>query len=157
MIVRRLPRRPCRLAAAGTLRYIRLSSNRQKDSAVVKAIRAANLPRLESTRDTRDRVDLVTEETFGVTGLKADQITYHPGDTAAAHYHLDCKHFFFVLAGRGLLHADTAVIELGPGDVALIDENEVHWFENPHDEDFTFIELWVPAPRETVWVDPDDI
>lgn len=70
---------------------------------------------------------------------------------------LDCKHFFFVLAGRGVLHANDEVIELGPGDVAMIDENEVHWFENPHDEEFTFIELWVPAPSETVWVDPDDI
>ncbi len=124
---------------------------------MAKAIRAADLPRLQSTRDTRDRVDLVTEETFGLTDLKADRITYHPGDTAAAHYHLDCKHFFFVQSGRGIMHAGEETFELGPGDVALIDENEVHWFENPHDQDFTFIELWVPAPRETVWVDPDDI
>jgi mannose-6-phosphate isomerase-like protein (cupin superfamily) len=124
---------------------------------MAQAIRAADLPRLQSTRDTRARIDLVTEETFGLTELKADRITYHPGDTAAAHYHLDCKHFFFVLAGRGVMHAGGENFELGPGDVALVDENEVHWFENPHDEDFSFIELWVPAPGETVWVDPDDI
>lgn len=124
---------------------------------MVKAIQAADLPRLQSTRDTRDRVDLVTEEIFGLTDLKADRITYHPGDTAAAHYHLDCKHFFFVLDGHGILHAGEETIPLAPGDVALIEENEVHWFENPHDENFTFIELWVPEPRETVWVDPDDI
>ncbi|MGH8935238.1 MAG: cupin domain-containing protein [Acidimicrobiia bacterium] len=113
------------------------------------------LPRLTSLRDSRDRVDLVTEETFGLTDLKADRITYHPGDTAAAHYHRDSKHFFFILEGSGILHADQQPFELAEGDVALVYENEVHWFENPHQEDFTFIELWVPAPSETVWVTDD--
>ncbi len=122
-----------------------------------KVVAHADLPRLHSTRDTRDRLDLVTEEIFDTTELKADRITYHPGDTAAPHYHLDCKHFFFVSEGRGVLCAGDSRIDLGPGDVALVYENEVHWFENPHDEDFTFIELWVPAPSDTVWVDPDDI
>ncbi len=124
---------------------------------MAKTIPAADLPRLRSTRDTRDRIDLVTEEMFGVTGLKADRITYHPGDTAAAHYHLDCQHYFFVLEGRGILYADGERIDLAAGDVALVDQNEVHSFENPYDENFTFIELWVPAPGDTVWVDPDDI
>lgn len=124
---------------------------------MAKVVSAADLPRLRSTRDTRGRIDLVTEEIFGLTDLKADRITYHPGDTAAAHYHLDCKHFFFILDGRGILHAGEESIDLAPGDVALIEENEVHWFDNPYDEDFSFIELWVPAPRDTVWVDPDDI
>jgi|SRR5665811_162463 len=124
---------------------------------MARVVSSAELPRLHSTRDTRDRVDLVTEETFGTTALKADRITYHPGDTAAAHYHRDCKHFFFVLSGHGVLHADDEVITLAQGDVALIDENEIHWFENPGDEEFEFIELWVPAPSDTVWIREDDI
>ncbi len=124
---------------------------------MARVVSFANLPRLHSTRDTRDRIDLVTEETFGIKELQADRITYHPGDTAAAHYHKDCKHFFFVLSGHGILHADEEAIELGPGDVALIYENEIHWFENPGDGEFTFIELWVPAPSETVWIKDDDI
>ena len=123
---------------------------------MVKAIAAADLPRLRSTRDTRDRVDLITPDIFGLRDIKADRITYHPGDTAAAHYHRDAKHFFFVLDGGGTLHADENTIELAAGDVALIEENEVHWFENKGTEEFTFIELWVPTPSETVWVDPDD-
>lgn len=116
---------------------------------------AADLPQLTSTRDTRDRVDLVTEDLFGITDLRADRITYHPGDTAAAHYHRDAKHVFFVLDGRGVLHGDGEPISLGAGDVVIVDEEEVHWFENPHDATFTFIELWVPAPSETVWVTDD--
>ncbi|MGH9246836.1 MAG: cupin domain-containing protein [Acidimicrobiales bacterium] len=118
--------------------------------------RHADLPRLHSIRDTRDRLDLVTADTFGVDDLKADRITYHPGDTAAAHRHPGCKHFFFVLEGAGTLHADDEPIPLRAGDVAMVLENEVHWFENPNDENFSFIELWVPAPREpTVWVTGD--
>ena len=122
---------------------------------MARFVTAEELPRLTSTRDTRDRVDLVTEETFGLTELRADRITYHPGDTAAAHYHKDAKHFFFILEGRGVLYADGDPIELGAGDVALVEEDEVHWFANPTDEEFTFIELWVPAPSETVWVSED--
>ncbi|NNC39782.1 MAG: cupin domain-containing protein [Acidimicrobiia bacterium] len=124
---------------------------------MARVIVSADLPRLHSTRDSRDRIDLVTEETFGTTDLQADRITYHPGDTAAAHFHRDCKHFFFVLSGSGVLHADGEAVVLGPGDVALVEENEVHWFENPNDGDFTFIELWVPAPSDTVWVKDNDI
>lgn len=124
---------------------------------MAKVVSFSELPRLRSTRDSRDRIDLVTEEIFGTSVLKADRITYHPGDTAAAHFHRDCKHFFFVLEGQGVLHADDREVPLGSGDVALIDENEVHFFENPTDQDFSFIELWVPAPSDTVWVEPDDI
>ncbi len=124
---------------------------------MAKVVSFSDLPRLHSTRDSRDRIDLVTEEIFGTTALKADRITYHPGDTAAAHYHRDCKHFFFVMEGRGVLHTDDEAIDLGPGDVVLVNENEVHWFENPTEAEFSFIELWVPAPSDTVWIKPDDI
>jgi mannose-6-phosphate isomerase-like protein (cupin superfamily) len=124
---------------------------------MAKVVSFSDLPRLHSTRDSRDRIDLVTEDLFGTTALKADRITYHPGDTAAAHYHRDCKHFFFVMEGRGVLHTDDEAIDLGPGDVVLVNENEVHWFENPTEAEFSFIELWVPAPSDTVWIKPDDI
>jgi quercetin dioxygenase-like cupin family protein len=124
---------------------------------MARVVRARELPRLMSTRDRRDRVDLVTDDLFGTDSLRADRITYHPGDSAAAHYHRDCKHFFFVSDGRGILHTDGLPRELQAGDVALVEENEVHWFTNPFDQDFSFIELWVPAPSETVWVNAGDV
>lgn len=114
------------------------------------------LPKIRSTRDGRDRVDLVTEELFGITDLKADHITYHPGDTAAAHYHIGAKHFFFVDAGEGTLHLGQDEYTLSAGDVALADDGVVHWFENTTDGLFSFYELWVPMPRETIWVVEDD-
>ncbi len=120
-------------------------------------IRFDELPRLESTRDGRDRIDLVTEEMWGFTDLKADHITYRPGDTAAAHYHVGAKHIWFVSEGRGIYHVGDETFELSAGDVAVAGDSEVHWFENPHEEPFAFYELWVPAPRETVWIWEDAV
>ncbi len=122
-----------------------------------RVVRADDLPRLRSTRDGRDRIDLVTEELFGFTDLKADHITYRAGDTAAAHYHVGARHIWFVSEGRGVFHVDGDTYEVASGDVATAGDGEVHWFENPHDEPFGFYELWVPAPRETVWIRVDDV
>ncbi len=120
-------------------------------------LHADQLPRLDSTRDGRLRIDLVTEDLFGITDLKADHITYGPGDTAAAHYHVGARHIWFISEGRGVFHVNDQVHELAAGDVATAGDGEVHWFENPHDEPFAFYELWVPAPRETVWIREDDV
>lgn len=120
-------------------------------------VRADDLPRLHSTRDGRDRIDLVTQELFGFDDLKADHITYQPGDTAAAHYHVGARHIWFVSAGRGVFWVDDHRYEVSAGDVATAGDREVHWFENPHDEPFAFYELWVPAPKETIWIREDDV
>ena len=120
-------------------------------------IRSDDLPTLESTRDGRHRIDLVTEELFGFTDLKADHITYRPGDTAAAHYHVGARHIWFVSEGSGVFHLGDETFEIAKGDVAAAADGEIHWFENPTDEPFAFYELWVPAPTETIWVDEHDI
>lgn len=118
-------------------------------------INFSDLPRIRSTRDGRDRIDLVNEELFGEAGLKADHITYKPGDTAAPHYHLGARHYFFVDRGTGILHLDDRTYELNQGDVAMTAEGEAHWFENLSDDLFSFYELWVPKPAETVWLTDD--
>jgi quercetin dioxygenase-like cupin family protein len=120
--------------------------------ALRKVFAAAELPRLVSTRDTRDRLDLVTENVpVGARLIRADRIVYHPGDTAAAHYHTDCHHVFCVLAGSGLLYADDEAHRLEAGDSALVGPGEVHWFENDRQEEFSFVEFWAPPPVQTVW------
>lgn len=120
-------------------------------------IKASALPTHDSTRDGRKRIDLVTEEMFGFTDLRADYILYQPGDTAAAHYHVGARHVWFIAEGRGILHLDDEAHEIAAGDVCTAGDSEVHWFEATGDEPFGFYELWVPAPVETVWVVPDDI
>ncbi len=122
-----------------------------------KVFPAGELPHLVSTRDTRDRLDLVTGEVpVGATLIRADRISYHPGDTAAAHYHQDCHHVFCVLAGSGLIYAgqpdgELAAQRLAAGDSALVGPGEVHWFENDTAEKFSFVEFWAPPPAGTVW------
>jgi quercetin dioxygenase-like cupin family protein len=117
-----------------------------------KALTAGELPHLVSTRDTRDRLDLVTDDVpVGATLIRADRIIYHPGDTAAAHYHTDCHHVFCVLAGSGLLYTDDAATRLSAGDSALVGPGEVHWFENDRQEEFSFVEFWAPPPTQTIW------
>ncbi len=122
---------------------------------MARIVRSEDRPLLESTRDTRDRIDLITEDLFDTVEIRADIITYHAGDTAAAHYHADATHYFIVQEGTSLLHAGDESSEVGSGDVVMIPPNEVHWFENTGGQDFSFIELWVPAPVETVWVTDD--
>lgn len=117
----------------------------------------AELPHWESTRDTRDRLDLVTDDVpVGATRLRADRVVYHPGDTAAAHYHVGCDHVFVVLSGSGVMHAGGESFRLEPGMTATVGDGEVHWFENDTDENFSFVEFWAPPPAETVWIRADD-
>jgi mannose-6-phosphate isomerase-like protein (cupin superfamily) len=124
---------------------------------MAKLFQKNQLPHFHSTRDTRDRLDLITENVpVGATKLRADRIIYHPGDTAARHYHKDCHHLFCILDGEGLIHVNEGSHRLMPGMVVLVGPDEVHWFENDSPENFTFVEFWAPPPHETVWVDPDD-
>jgi mannose-6-phosphate isomerase-like protein (cupin superfamily) len=117
-----------------------------------KVLAAAELPHLVSTRDTRDRLDLVTENVpVGARAIRADRISYHPGDTAAAHYHSDCHHVFCVLAGSGLIYTDGAANRLTAPDCALVGPGEVHWFENDTAGNFSFVEFWAPPPTQTIW------
>lgn len=120
-------------------------------------VKARDLPTLDSTRDGRKRIDLVTEDLFGFTDLRADHITYRPGDTAAAHYHIGARHIWFVSEGAGIFYIGDDEFEVEAGDVATAADGEVHWFMNPNDQPFAFYELWVPAPAETVWIRDDDI
>ena len=126
---------------------------------MAKLFSKSELPHLHSTRDTRDRLDLVTDNVPGLAAknIRADRIIYHPGDTAARHYHTDCHHLFYVLAGSGLLHVDEGSHRLAPGMVAVVGPSEVHWFENDTPQDFAFVEFWGPPPKETVWVKADDV
>lgn len=124
--------------------------------SVAKLFKAEALPHLHSTRDTRDRLDLVTDGVpVDAARLRADRIVYHPGDSAAPHYHTDCHHLFYVLSGEGTLHVDAGSHRLVAGMVATVGPSEVHSFANDSSENFSFVEFWCPPPTETVWTTPD--
>jgi quercetin dioxygenase-like cupin family protein len=125
---------------------------------MAKLFAKEDLPHLRSTRDTRDRLDLITASvSVDATKLRADRIKYHPGDTAAAHYHSDCHHIFHVLGGTGILHVDAESLRLSAGMTVIVKPDEVHWFENDSDAEFSFVEYWAPPPTQTVWTVDDDV
>jgi quercetin dioxygenase-like cupin family protein len=114
------------------------------------------LPHYESTRDTRDRLDLVKPAMpLGARMISADRVLYHPGDTAAAHYHTGSLHLFYVLQGEGWMFVDGEQQRLKAGMVAVVYPGETHWFENDTQENFSFVEFWAPPPDETVWITDD--
>src|SRR5207253_1732658 len=109
---------------------------------MAKLFRRGDLPHLRSTRDGRDRLDLVTDAVpVGAKLIRADRIIYQPGDTAARHFHTDCHHLFYVLEGEGLLHVDEGSFRLRGGMVATVGASEVHWFENDTSSSFSFVEF----------------
>jgi len=125
---------------------------------MAKLFTKEQLPHFHSTRDTRDRLDLVTENVpVGATRLRADRIIYHPGDTAAKHYHLGCHHMFVILEGEGLICTPAGSHRLKPGMAAIVAPEEIHWFENDTETNFKFVEFWAPPPLETIWIVEDDI
>lgn len=115
-----------------------------------------DLPRFRSIRDHRKRTDLVNTGAIVAKHLRADMITYQPGDTAARHYHKDADHLFIVTEGEGILHAGEESFHMKKDSVALVEMGEIHWFENPTQAEFTFLEFWTPPPTQTVWVDEGD-
>lgn len=130
---------------------------RAKGINMAKLVKANNLPRAVSLRDGRTRVDLVAEKIFGTTDVMADRVTYQPGRDAPAHYHTGSRHYFFIISGAGTFHGDeNCEFRLEPGDVVMSEEGEMHSFTSDPDVSLEFIELWVPAPVETIWADPDD-
>ncbi len=116
------------------------------------------LPKFNSTRDGRDRLDLLTENVpIEAPGLRADRIIYHPGDTAAKHYHEGCYHLFAILEGEGYYCTPTDKYLLKPGMAVIVPPDEVHWFENESEANFKFVEFWAPYPTKTVWIIEDDV
>ena len=125
---------------------------------MARVFKADELPHFDSTRDGRDRMDLLTDNVpVGAKHLRADRIIYHPDDTCAKHYHVGCYHLFVMLEGEATVCTPTGCQPLKAGQVAIISPEEVHWFENHSGENYSFVEFWSPPPPETVWIVEDDI
>ena len=125
---------------------------------MAKLFKKNELPSYISTRDKRERLDLITENVpVGARHLRADRIIYHEGDSCARHYHIGSHHVFVMLEGEGHILTPESKELLKEGEVALIEPEEIHWFENNSEGNFKFIEFWVPPPTETIWINVNDI
>jgi quercetin dioxygenase-like cupin family protein len=125
---------------------------------MVKVLRKHELPHFDSTRDGRDRLDLFKNGIPVDSSLiMADRVIYHPGDTCAKHYHVGAYHVFVMMYGEATVCSPLGCETINKGQVVIMAPDEVHWFENHTDANFSLVEFWAPPPEETVWIVEDDI
>ena len=88
---------------------------------MAKLLKRDELPSYDSTRDGRDRLDLIKN---GVpvesNAIQADRIIYHPDDSCAKHYHVGAYHVFVMLYGEGTVCSPEGCQTFTKGQVAII-------------------------------------
>ena len=87
----------------------------------------------------------------GTQAFKGEMITYPPGAAAPEHHHVGAEHFQYVISGQGTAILDGKAVRLGVGDLVYNYEYEPHSFINDTDDDFVFVEFFVPGPCDTIW------
>jgi len=118
-----------------------------------RAIDWTREPVLDAEHDARKRIYMVTPKMFGTRAIAGEMIIYPPGTEAANHHHEGAEHFQFVLSGRGTVFCNEVAHALRAGDVVYNYPHERHYFRCEGDEDFVFVEFFVPGIFKTVWAD----
>ncbi|GIT06453.1 MAG: hypothetical protein CM1200mP30_00830 [Pseudomonadota bacterium] len=94
---------------------------------MAKLFKKNDLPNFISTRDKRERLDLITENVpVGAKHLRADRIIYHEGDSCAGHYHIGSHHVFVFLEGKGKPFLTLIKKTFKGVNLALIEPEEIH-------------------------------
>jgi len=115
-----------------------------------------DLPQLRSTRDKRKRIDLISEDLQGTQAIRADMIVYPPENTGSPHYHRGAVEIKYVLRGSGTFNIEGEPTHVREGHMILLERGEVHHFTTDPGEDLAFLEFWLPAAKDTAWVNPED-
>ena len=108
-------------------------------------------PVLQSEHDARSRIYMATRGLTGTEAYRGELIRYPSGTAAPAHHHEGAEHFQYILTGSGTAVLGGEEHTLRAGDVLYNYENEVHSFINQNDEEFCFVEFFVPGGCKTVW------
>ena len=108
-------------------------------------------PVLSSEHDLRKRIYVATNHLWGTKAVKGEIIFYPKGTEAPPHKHIGAEHFQYVLSGQGCAFIDNKKVVVRGGDLIYNFENEVHWFANPNNELFSFVEFFVPGDCQTIW------
>lgn len=85
--------------------------------------------------------DVLTTEELRGHGRLYSMMTLPPGSSIGVHQHVDDTEPYFILKGRGIYTDNDARIEVGPGDVCMVELGDYHGLENPFDEDLVFMAL----------------
>jgi len=120
----------------------------------------SSVPSLGNDSDDREKTVLVNRDLVPDAGeLLVDVVTYGPGVSVAEHVHEGTRHFFYVLAGEGVIEIDGEAFPLSEGTLAWVGEGDRHrlyaregmrvleYFSN-NDHEITFFEeagyTWTP-------------
>ena len=112
-------------------------------------------PVLESKHDERTRVYIVTKKLFGTTALAGELVIFPAGSMSANHHHTGAEHFQYILRGEGTVFLNETPHPLKSGDLVYKYDGERHYCHNNGEEEFAFVEFFVPGKWETVWADPE--
>ncbi|MDO9540337.1 MAG: cupin domain-containing protein [Methanocalculus sp.] len=70
------------------------------------------------------------------------------GEATIPHRLKASSEVYYILSGRGVMHIDDEVAEIGVGQLVYIPPGAVQWVENRGDEDLVFLAIVDPAWRE---------
>ena len=112
-------------------------------------------PMLQSEHDERTRLYVATPKLFGTRALIGELVAFPPGTVSQNHHHVGAEHFQYVLRGEATVYLNESPRRLRAGDLLYKHDLERHYCENDGSGELVFVEFFVPAEYETVWVDPE--
>jgi len=123
---------------------------------MAKIFKPEELPHLQSTRDKRKRIDLISEALQGTQAILGDMIVYPPENVGSPHYHRGAAEIKYLLRGSATFNIGGEDHHLREGHIIVLKPGEVHHCRTGSGEDLAFLEFWIPAAKDTAWVDPQD-
>ena len=112
-------------------------------------------PMLQSEHDERTRLYIATPKLFGTRALIGELVAFPPGTVSQNHHHVGAEHFQYVLRGEATVYLNETPRRLRAGDLLYKYDLERHYCENDGSGELVFVEFFVPAEYETVWVNPE--
>jgi mannose-6-phosphate isomerase-like protein (cupin superfamily) len=114
-------------------------------------------PVLESKRDARKRVSLVTREICRTTAIRVQMVIYPPGSMAPNYHHEGADSLMYVVSGRGTGWANEQPFSVRQGDLIYFPDRERHYLKAADSGEMRFLEFYVPGEFKTVWADQSKI
>ncbi len=148
---------PCELLLANVPDAARFDPEFTTNPPPYRCVDWTREPVLDAEHDARKRIYMVTPKMFATKAFKGEMIIYPPNTFAPTHHHEGAEHFQYVIAGTGTVFLSEKPQEMRQGDVLYNYEFERHYFENHGDEDFIFVEFFVPGECKTIWVPGADV
>jgi quercetin dioxygenase-like cupin family protein len=85
-----------------------------------------------------------------LSGLAFGEATFPAGGGHGPHRHPNAEEILYVLRGRAVQGVGEEQRELGPGDVALVRQNQIHWTRSTGSEPLVLLVLFSHPSPETV-------